>query len=168
MSLNQLFRPLLSILCYGEFLWVSADETDWLEAPNPPLSLVGSQDHGVTEDQQLPRKEAWSLPWHLFIFKPPYNTLCCIFNFNSLTFSYVCVTKAFNVWSFSQSLYVKLDCSYMLIFNMFVWTCAYWGARSLFQWPAAWCSLCFWAPSVEWSGPVWRGAVYCSLQLWEQ
>lgn len=39
---------------------------------------------------------------------------------------------------------------------------------SLFKWPAAWYSLCLWAPSVEWSGPVWRGAVYCSHRHWEQ
>lgn len=70
------------------FLWVSAGHTDQAEAPNPPLSLSGSQDHGVTEHQPLLRKESWSSPRHLFILKAytsPYVSLTHI-PLHSVTF----------------------------------------------------------------------------------
>lgn len=105
--------------------------------------------------------------------KPPHTTLCHILTFIP---SHSAMSMFENIPRYSE-LYDKV-CHKGRMYEQAVcirWylTCLFGPMpteepASLFQSPAAWYSLCLWAPSVEWSGPVWRGAVYCSLRHWEQ
>lgn len=105
--------------------------------------------------------------------KPPHTTLCCILTFipshscpcpclktSPDTVSYSKVCRKGSMYELSVCIHWYLTCLFGAVPTK--------EPASLFQWPAAWYSLCLWAPSVEWSGSVWRGAVYCSLRHWEQ
>lgn len=104
--------------------------------------------------------------------KPPHITLCCILTF----------IPSYSVMSMFENYPDTVSCSKVChkVCMYELTMCIHWyltylfgpmpteEPALLFQWPAAWYSLCLWAPSVEWSGPVWRGAVYCSFRHWEQ
>lgn len=168
---------------------MSAGLADWLEAPNPPLSLSGSQDHGVTEDQQLPRKEPWSSPRHLFICSTPTHHLMLHLNFHSYTFSTLYFWKQAQIKWTTVKFVAKVACVNWLcvfIFSMFVWTYAYGGARFIVsvasclvfpvfvgpfcwvKWPClTWCSLLFPPPQRTKAGlgGLCRDVLYCFAQL---
>lgn len=152
MSLEHLFWSLLSIQCFlggrtffcGRLLAKQSNSRPLI----PLFPLIGSQDHGVTEDQQFPRKDPWSSPRHLFhLLYPQCNTLCCILTFIP-SHSIISINENSN-----QKWWLHLDrrsSTYNVAACTFrCFTCLFGRLpaeepASLFQWPAACYSLCLW------------------------
>lgn len=105
------------------FRWLSAGQADWLEAPNPPLSLVGLRIMGSLRTSSLGHH-----PNICSSVKPLQTTFCHILTFIP-SHSVIFIDKEMQWKSLStQRLYVWTNLEYTLIFNMFFWTQAYRGA----------------------------------------